>query len=361
MSLMTILSFIAIALISIYMGNKLAEIPILKNKPIKPYIYWVVTGIIILTASELHSIVFGYIIYVFILFVVYDVVALLVKRVNKKAYEWLEKCYLHGFLILFLSLLVAVYGYYNSVNTKVTEYSVSIENKQPLPGGLKIIMISDTHVGTAIKEAQLDALIDKVNKQNPDLICLVGDIIDENSPEGLIEYTYQACGRLKSKYGTFFTIGNHELYMNQNYLQIAKGFKKYGIIPLLDQAYLVDHKFYIAGRLDYDLVREGGHRKTVKQLLEGVNTEYPVILLDHQPEQYEEASEAGVDLVLSGHTHNGQLYPGNYIILLGNESGYGYEKLGNLHTIVSSGVGTWGFAMRVGSKSELVEITVNSK
>ncbi|MDO5294608.1 MAG: metallophosphoesterase [bacterium] len=361
MSLMTILSFAAIALISIYMGNKLADVPMVKRRNIKPYICWIVIGIVILTASELHSIVFGYIIYVFILFVVYDVCAIIVKRVNKNAYVWLERCYLHGLLVLFLSLLVTVYGYYNSVNTRVTEYSVSIEEKQPLQEELKIIMISDTHVGTAIKEKQIDELVEKVNSRKPDLVCLVGDIVDENSPEGLIEYAYQAFGRLESKYGTFFVIGNHELYMEQNYLQIAKGFKKYGIIPLLDQTYLVDNKFYIAGRLDYDLVREGGKRKTVQQLLKGVDTTKPVILLDHQPEQYEEAKEAGVDLMLSGHTHNGQLYPGNYIILLGNESGYGYEQQESLHTIVSSGVGTWGFPMRVGSKSEIVEITVSTK
>ncbi len=356
MSLMAILSYIAIALVSIYLGNKIGNLPFLCKKQIPSYVYWIGTGAIILTLSEMHSILFGYVIYLFLLFVLYDVVLLVVRKINKTAFEWIERCSLNGLLIFFLSVLVAVYGYYNSFDTKVTDYTVTIAKSQNGLENLKIVMISDTHMGTAIKKEELDQLVNTINSMDADIICLGGDIIDENTPKELITYTYQACGRLRSKYGTFFIIGNHELYMEQNYLQIAKGFERYGVKALLDETYLVEDKFYVAGRLDYDLVREGGTRKSVDQILEGIDRSLPVIMLDHQPEEYEEAKNAGVDLLLSGHTHNGQLYPGNYIILLGNEYGYGYREDGTLNTIVSSGVGTWGFAMRVGSRSEIVQV-----
>lgn len=95
-------------------------------------------------------------------------------------------------------------------------------------------------------------------------------------------------------------------------------------------------------------------RKSIQELMEGVDNSYPVILLNHQPEDYEVARLAGVDLVLSGHTHNGQIFPGNLVVSLFNEMGYGRRDLGNMTIIVSSGMGTWGFPLRVGTNSEIV-------
>lgn len=360
MSLMRILSFVAITLIAIYMGNKVHDIPIINKSNISAYVCWLVTGAVIITASELKSLLFGYIIYVFILFVVYDIITTILRRVKPSWCAWAEKLYMHGFLILALSLAVAVYGYYNSSDTVLTDYSITIEKQKIGDEQMKIIMLTDAHIGTAIGKEELDQLIERINKRKPDLVCLVGDLVDENTPEEMFEYAYQAFGRIKSTYGTYFTIGNHELYTKKSYQEIARGFERYGVTTLLDKAYFVANKFYIVGRLDYDLVREGGTRKTLEQLMRGIDTSYPVLLLDHQPLQFEEAKEAGVDLVMCGHTHNGQLYPGNYLILLGNEMGYGYKENGSLNEVVSSGVGTWGFAMRVGSHSEIVEISLET-
>lgn len=358
MSPRAVLSWIAMALVAIYMGNKLYEVPVISKTKIPSYVYWLATGMLIILASERKSLLFGYIIYVFLLFVVYDVVAMIMRKIRPTWYTRMKRVYMHGFLVLCISLVITAYGYYNSSHTVITDYHVTIDKKMLRADPMRILMISDTHVGTAIGKQELAQLVERINARKPDMVCLAGDIIDENTPESMYEYVYDTLGKIQSAYGTYYVCGNHELYTKQGYQKIAEGFRKRGITPLLDETYLVADSFYLIGRLDYDLVREGGTRKSLSYLMRGVDHSYPVILLDHQPIQYEEAKKEGVDLVMSGHTHNGQLYPGNYLILLGNEVGYGYRENGSLKEVVSSGAGTWGFAMRVGSSSEIVELIV---
>lgn len=104
--------------------------------------------------------------------------------------------------------------------------------------------------------------------------------------------------------------------------------------------------------------RSGRKRATIEELVSGLDPSYPVVVLDHQPREYEENEKTGVDLILSGHTHAGQIFPGGFFSALANELNYGYKKIGSLQAIVSSGMGTWGFPMRVGTNSEIVKIRI---
>ena len=144
------------------------------------------------------------------------------------------------------------------------------------------------------------------------------------------------------------------------------GFRQFlsdsGIILLEDETVLTDEGFYIAGRRDPSKSEKEGHdRLTPSELLEDLDKTKPVIVIDHQPGELEELAEAGADIDLSGHTHDGQIFPGNLTVKLAWENPYGVKQVGNMTSFVTSGAGVWGPPMRVGTDSEVMIIDVNFK
>ena len=210
-------------------------------------------------------------------------------------------------------------------------------------------MVSDVHMGNIHGRKTLVRMINTINKQCPDIVLLVGDIFDGN-PEAVIkndlgmEYT-----RLQSRYGTYMANGNHERIGDRGSIALDY-LVSHGIQPLLDTVALIDSSFYLAGRKD----RSTRTRKTIHELLNEVNEQLPVILLDHQPYNLEEAEQAGIDLQLSGHTHHGQLFPLNFITGKIYERDWGFLQKGKTNYYISCGVGTWGPPIRTAGFSEVV-------
>ena len=133
-----------------------------------------------------------------------------------------------------------------------------------------------------------------------------------------------------------------------------------GIHLLDDESVLIDNKFYIVGRRDASRCEKvEGSRATPSQLTESLDQGKPIIFIDHQPKELDKTAAAGVDLDLCGHTHDGQIFPGNLIIHLFWENSCGYLRKGTMHNIVTSGAGIWGPNMRVGTNSEICPITVH--
>ena len=130
---------------------------------------------------------------------------------------------------------------------------------------------------------------------------------------------------------------------------------KVGIQFLLDEAVLINDQYYLVGRKDL----AEGNRETTASLLKDLDKTKPIIMLDHQPRELKEAEKAGVDILLSGHTHKGQLAPANLVTEILFENDGGYLKKQNLHSFVSSGFGTWGPPLRIGSRSEVMVININ--
>ena len=150
----------------------------------------------------------------------------------------------------------------------------------------------------------------------------------------------------------------------QNGNEMEAFLKKSNIKLLQDETQLVDQAFYMIGRRDDSKPgTKNGSRKSIKELMEGVDQTKPVLLVDHQPKELQEIADAGVDVDLSGHTHDGQMFPGNLLIGMIWENACGYLQKGDMHSIVTSGVGIWGPAMRVGTDSEIavIHITFNPK
>lgn len=252
-------------------------------------------------------------------------------------------------VIAFVSLLL-VYGSYNFNNPKIK--NVTVEMKKPLPGNqMRIVLISDIHLSSYINGTHLDKYIDLINSQNPHLVLIAGDIVDRNL-QPLIDWDIASrFKKIDSKYGVFAISGNHEYYGGERE-RLYDYLRSSGITLLLDSVAVIEGTVQIAGRED----RTNSKRKELTEILVNTDKNLPIILMDHQPFGLNEAIENGVDLQLSGHTHNGQFWPGNLIVKWMYEVGYGYKKIKDTHFYVSSGIGLWGPKYRIGTSSEIVTI-----
>jgi predicted MPP superfamily phosphohydrolase len=257
-----------------------------------------------------------------------------------------------------VTILVVLAGHLNTWFPKVRKMDLTVAKAAGKRKMLKIVAFSDVHLGTLIEKRHLAGIVQRVNSLNPDVILIPGDIIDEDIGPVIRSNVGETLKNLKSKDGVYAVTGNHEYIGGA---QQAKDYlKHHGIQILNDTAVLIDDSYYLIGREDLMKNRIGkGERKTLPQIVEGVNKALPLILLDHQPFRLEQAVEEGIDLQLSGHTHHGQLWPFHLITRLVYEKSWGYLKKGRTHFYVSSGVGGWGPPIRTVNRPEIVQINLH--
>jgi predicted MPP superfamily phosphohydrolase len=256
-----------------------------------------------------------------------------------------------GILFLLPALIVA-FGAIHVNSLKVNEFSVSIPRKSAALDHLKIVMAADLHLGQLTQKEFLAQFTQKVNAQNPDIVLLPGDMVEGHRDDGETTQFAQYFRKIKSKYGIYASPGNHESHNMGNKL---KFFEDAGINLLEDSVVTIDNSFYLIGRND----AHSNKRKSIEELLTQTPNNLPVILLDHRPTDINEVSRRDVDIQLSGHTHNGQLFPLNFIINNLYELGWGHKKIGNTHLFVTSGAQVWGPPVRTAGDSEIMVINVD--
>ena len=266
-----------------------------------------------------------------------------------------------GLISMVIVVIIVGVGYYNAYSPRVTKVEIDINKPKSNFDALSIVAISDIHLGSMVNKSKVQRLIDAVNKINPDVIIIAGDNIDNSIKVVMHDKLLELFQQLKPKYGIYSCMGNHEYISGAH--QELNYFAKNGIQMLRDTTLLVDNQFYIIGRDDISVKRFTGEaRKSIAELSKEIDFEYPVLLLDHQPFKLDETAEFPIDLQFSGHTHNGQIWPANYITGLLFEQDWGYLKKKNTHFYISAGFGTAGMPIRVGSHSEVVHIImVNNK
>lgn len=245
-------------------------------------------------------------------------------------------------------LIICVTGYIRFNNPVVETYNLTIHKKAGNLKSLKAVMVSDIHLGITVDKERLAKYVSKINALKPDIILIAGDIIDNNVGPLNEEKMYEELNMLKAPLGVYTVLGNHEYISGEE--ASLEFFKKTQIKVLIDESVCIDSSFSIIGRDD----RSNRRRRPLKSLVAGVNQQQPIILLDHQPYHLEEAEENGIDLQLSGHTHAGQLWPGNLLVEKLYEVGYGYKQKGNTHVYTSSGLALWGPPFRIATQSEMV-------
>jgi uncharacterized protein len=261
-------------------------------------------------------------------------------------------------VILSISIILVVAGRINALNPRIKNLSLNIPKKVESQKHLHIVMASDIHLGTLIANGRVTYLVEKINSLNPDIVLLAGDIVDEDIGQVIKLNLGETLRTIKSKYGVYGITGNHEYIGGVE--SAVKYLDAHGITMLRDTSVKINNSFYLVGRDDRSRNQfEGKKRKELKELMSEVDKNLPVIMMDHQPFGLNEAEENGVDLQLSGHTHHGQLWPFNYITDKIYEVSWGYKKKGNTNVYVSSGFGGWGPPIRLGSRTEIVNIDLN--
>jgi predicted MPP superfamily phosphohydrolase len=299
--------------------------------------------------------------YLFFSVVLIDVVRIILRGFGEKpavlyAHYGMIKFVLFCLLTVGAVTLLSV-GYYNAMWPKVNTVNIEINKQVRGRSNLNIVMASDLHLGCINGRSVLRRWVNTINELQPDIVLLPGDVFDDNPASVVRKKLGDMLADIKAPLGVYFVPGNHEGYGN---LPCAVEYlKAHHVQVLLDEAVLVDSSFYLVGRLDRSIERNNILRKPLPDLMEAVqDSEKPVFLLDHQPVGLNEAVNAGIDLQVSGHTHRGQLWPFSLLTKRIYELDWGHLQKGNTHFYVSQGVGTWGPPVRLGTRSEIVQLNV---
>ncbi|MGW7331319.1 metallophosphoesterase [Streptomyces sp. NPDC054840] len=220
--------------------------------------------------------------------------------------------------------------------------------------GFRIAVVSDVHLGPVLGRAHTQRIVDTVNRTQPDLIAIVGDLVDGSVPD--LGHAAEPLRRLAARHGSFFVTGNHEYFSGAQ--QWIDHVRELGLNPLENAREELPH-FDLAGVNDIQGELEGKGPDFGAALGDRDRTR-AAVLLAHQPVVIHDAVRHGVDLQLSGHTHGGQLWPGNYLAELANPTVAGLERYGDTQLYVSRGAGAWGPPVRVGAPSDITVVELAS-
>lgn len=242
-------------------------------------------------------------------------------------------------------------SHHNAYTPVVKHLAIQID--KPLSQPLRVAMVSDLHLGNRVGVNELERLAQILKEQQADMLLIPGDIMDDD----IVAYTKQnmqpALEQVVNSVplGVFASLGNHDLYQDE--AGISQAVRNAGIHLLVDEVMSLklneQDRIWLVGRYD----DHHSDRANTQDLLAHTNVREPVILLDHRPTQVEQHQALPIDLQVSGHTHNGQIFPANLIVQAINRIGYGYEQIGQGHYLVSSGYGFWHLPLRLGSQSEV--------
>lgn len=284
-----------------------------------------------------------------------DLASLIVRKIRGKDF----KRYYAGAGAILITVAYLAVGWYNCHHVYQTEYEVKT-GKSMGEKGLRVVQISDSHVGSTFDGEGFAEYVNEVQKTDPDLVVITGDYVDDDTEKKDLITSCRALGDLKTTYGVYYVFGNHDKgYFNQRDFKeedLRQELEKNHVKILEDESVLVDDRFYIIGRQD----ASSKERADMEALVGDLDASKYMIVLDHQPNQFDLQAESGVDMVLTGHTHGGQLFPiGITGVLSGQyDRAYGMEKRKDTTFIVSSGISDWAIPFKTATFSEYVVIDI---
>ncbi len=314
----------------------------------------------IITENEIYGIFLGnyiyFVHYLLFLSIILCLVHYFVFPLQKKA---LFIC------IPLVLIFIGGLGYYNYRNTIITHTNIALPKHADLTK-IKIAFVADLHLTTTSNKGLFADMVEKVNAQKPDIIFFGGDILQNSHTKVKDDYTKIFAG-LKSTYGTYAILGNHEYYGNDVDENIVY-LQSLGMSILRDTVLRIGNIQFIT-RDDIRRDNMEGERKSLQQLYvdNAIDHDKAIIVIDHNPQSIPESLEQKADIQLSAHTHAGQFFPYNLLLKSRLPNAYGYKKIETLHSIVTSGVGVgfwkivgpWQMPYRLGTRSEINIIEVN--
>lgn len=318
---------------------------------------WIFWGNINAVIALIHLLVF---------WLLSDLIFYIVRRIRKKKFTR----YYAGIVAILFTIVWLGIGWYQAHH--VWEKTYTIETDKSV-GNIRIALISDSHTGTTFHAKGFAKHMKEIEAQNPDVVLVAGDFVDDDTTKEDMIGCCKALSEMKTKYGVYYVFGNHDkgyygdAYRGYSGQDLINELEANGVIVLQDESVLIDDRFYIIGRQDrseemsYGGVTAPG-RASMEELTNDLDDTKFSIVMDHQPDDYDNQAAVGVDLVVSGHTHGGQLWP-----LMDIESipglgpddlVYGFEKRGNTNFIVTSGISDWAIKFKTGCRSEYVIVDI---
>lgn len=281
-----------------------------------------------------------------------DLAGWTVKKVTKKTpeYGW---C---GGAAVVVIVTYLGFGWYFAHHVYETDYIVQAEKDIGMDR-LRIVQISDSHVGTTFDGNGFARHMERVQKTNPDIVVVTGDYVDDDTTREDMILSCEALGNLETTYGVFYVYGNHDKgYGNTRDFgdaDLRAEMAKNNVTILEDDYVMIGEHIYLIGRKDRsEQMRQG--RMDMEELTRDIHKDNYMILLDHQPNDFKAEESAGIDLVLCGHTHGGQMFPvGITGVLSGaNDMTYGRKTRGNTTFIVNSGISDWAIRYKTAAIAE---------
>lgn len=322
----------------------------------------------------------GVLLYTVVFFAIAEVVTFILwkmKKMRRDHPKYHTFVVVRGVAAVALVACFSIYGVVHAQHVMTQEYDVDVAKESSLGDSYKIALISDLHIGYSVDNKLMSQMVDVINENHPDLVVIAGDIIDNEfyaiaEPDKIAK----TLSRIQAKDGVYGVYGNHDVEE-----KLIGGFTVYkpekievqndvdrlmeaANVKMLQDEMVTIGDMQLVGRIDGEkpnsvVLDAGQQRLSPEEWTAKLDKTKPIVFLDHEPDDLTEKAEAGVDMDLCGHTHDGQVFPGNLTINLFWDNAYGYKKFEQLHSIVSSGVGVWGPAMRVGTNSEVVILNVN--
>lgn len=302
--------------------------------------------------STVGALWMGMFVYLLLYFGITDLICLAVKLIPSVP----QKLQLFTRLgAIALAVVTVTCGYIHANKIQLKSYHTRLCDEPTEQ--MRIVMVSDLHIGAVHSEERLKSIVAAINKQNPDIVCIAGDLFD-NSYSSIIDpdEVIDTLSQISAKYGVYACLGNHD--SGTDFDKMLALLERSNVTVLMDSYVVIDGSITLAGRLDSSPIGgyNGNDRKAPEHCLAEADPQLPVIMLDHNPACIAEY-QGEVDLVLSGHTHKGQIFPGGLITGSMYTVDYGhYRSDSGTQIIVTSGAGTWGLPIRVGTDCEIVSI-----
>ncbi|KIR03225.1 Phosphoesterase [Lachnospiraceae bacterium TWA4] len=290
--------------------------------------------------------------HVIIIWLLCDILgSILAKLIKKnKSHNWV------GCIAIVVSIVYLCMGWYFGHHVYQTNYQVT--TTKDLGGkNLKVVMFADSHVGATFHHEEFASYMEEIKGMHPDAVLIAGDFVDDDTSK---EDMIKCCEALGNLNNVYFVFGNHDrgyfTYRDFNESELIEELEKNHVTILQDKNVLINNQFYLIGREDRSVLS----RQDMASLIKDVDMSKFSIVMDHQPHDYINQEKSGVDLVLSGHTHGGWLFPINYLgeMMGTDDKTYGYEKRSNTNFIVTSGISDWALKFKTGCISEYVIVDI---
>ena len=319
---------------------------------------------------------YGIFIYLFSVYVIVEIGALILQHIPKTKriprHRGNAKLLFGGVLWCGI-ILTCVLGILHSSDLTVRKHNIQVAKDGGNRDRLRVVLLADLHMGYSVGERRIENMVRLVNEQDADIILIAGDIFD-NTVEGIDdpEAVKASLRAMKSRLGVYACWGNHDvserlfsgfstrrLENTQRGEEMEQFVRESGMTMLADEVRLIDDSFYVIGRKDYENAGDGtARRKSLGELMAGIDTDRLVISLEHEPRFLRQNADAGVDVMLCGHTHDGQFFPLNIAIRTAWENPAGLKTVGRMTSVVTSGVGVYGPDMRIGTDADISVVDI---